>query len=98
MRVISQQPLKEFWERHPDSKEWLRTWYRVASENSWRHLLDVREHYSSAEVVRGVEKLTVFNVCGNKYRMVVRIRYDWQLINVRCVLTHEQYDAGSWRD
>jgi mRNA interferase HigB len=42
--------------------------------------------------------LTVFNICGNKYRLVTRIRYDWQLINVRCVLTHVEYDRGKWKE
>ena len=42
--------------------------------------------------------LTVFNVGGNKYRLVVRIRYDYRLVNVRSVLTHEAYDRGAWKE
>lgn len=44
------------------------------------------------------EVLTVFNVCGNHYRLIARIRYDYGLVNVRCVLTHAEYDAGRWKD
>ena len=43
-------------------------------------------------------RLTVFNVCGNKYRLIARIRYDYQLVNVRAVLTHKEYSEGNWKE
>ena len=62
-------------------------------------LHDVRQTYSHADAVTGAEEtLTVFNIGGNKYRLVARIRYDYQLINVRAVMTHHQYDAGTWKE
>ena len=55
--------------------------------------------YSHADAVSGPgETLTVFNIGGNKYRLVARIRYDYQLINIRAVLTHQEYAAGKWKD
>lgn len=100
MRVISLKRLREFWERHPDAEGALRAWYRVASAARWRSLQDARAAYPHADGVEteNGETLTVFNVCGNKYRLVVRIRYDFQLVNVRAVLTHAEYDKGWWKD
>jgi len=40
----------------------------------------------------------VFNICGNKYRLITRIRYDWGLLNIRCVLTHAEYDRDAWKE
>jgi mRNA interferase HigB len=99
MRVISLKLLREFWQRHPDSERPLRLWYRNAVQAAWRSLHDVRQLYPHADAVSAAgETLTVFNVGGNKYRLVVRIRYDYQLINVRAVLTHQEYDAGGWKE
>jgi mRNA interferase HigB len=100
VRIISQKVLQEFWGRHPDSEQPLRQWFRTALSAEWRSLIDVRRIYPHADAVetRRSGILTVFNVCGNKYRLVVRIRYDWQLINARCVLTHAEYNRGKWKD
>ncbi|HWL93716.1 MAG TPA: type II toxin-antitoxin system HigB family toxin [Phycisphaerae bacterium] len=75
-------------------------WYKVASKASWRNLPDVRRTYPHADGVRTRrgETLTVFNISGNKYRLVVRIRYDFQLVSVRHVLTHREYDSGVWKE
>lgn len=98
VRVISLKPLRDFWQRHADAEEPLRRWHRVATEARWTNLMDVRQTFPSADgVTDGGETLTVFNIGGNKYRLVARIRYDYQLVNVRCVLTHEEYDAGKWK-
>lgn len=100
MRVISQKTLQEFWERHPDAREALREWFKTALAAAWRNLRDVRRVYPHADGVTTHYggTLTVFNICGNKYRLIVRIRYDWELINIRCVLTHAAYDRGTWKE
>jgi mRNA interferase HigB len=100
VRVISLKLLRTFWDLHPDSEEALRSWYRVALGAAWRSLQDVRRTYPHADGIgiRSGDTLTVFNICGNKYRLVVRIRYDYQLVNVRHVLTHAQYDQGKWKE
>lgn len=99
MRVISLKLLRKFWERYSDAEEPLRRWYKTATAASWKNLKEVRQTYPHADGVENEqgETLTVFNVGGNKYRLVTRIRYDYQLINVRCVLTHRAYDEGNWR-
>lgn len=98
MRVISLKRLREFWRHHPDAQVPLRVWFRVAEGARWQNLEDVRQAYPHADGVQtpsGV--LTVFNIGGNKYRLVARIRYDYQLVNVRVVLTHAQYSEGAWK-
>lgn len=100
MRVISLKPLRDFWERHPDAEQPLRQWYRTATAAQWSNLQEVRQTYPHADGVQiaAGDTLTVFNIGGNKYRLVARVRYDYQLINIRAVLTHAEYDAGKWKD
>jgi mRNA interferase HigB len=100
VRVISLKLLREFWMRHPAARNPLRQWYKTALRSDWGSLRDVRRAYPHADGVTTMvgDTFTVFNVCGNKYRLVVRIRYDYQLINVRAVLTHEEYGRGGWKD
>lgn len=92
-------PLRDFWKRHPDAELPLRQWYKTTTEALWRNLNDVRTAYPHADGVktRRGEVLTVFNICGNKYRLIVRIRFDYQLVNVRHVLTHSEYNRNDWK-
>lgn len=100
MRVISLKPLREFWDQHPDAEEPLRRWYRTTLKAVWKNLADVRRTFPHADgAKRGArDTLTVFNIGGNKYRLVARIRYDFELVNVRHVLTHAEYDRQDWQD
>ena len=97
--MISLKLLRAFWERYPDAKRTLRLWYKTAIHAQWRNLQDVHSDYPHADGVAGQrgETLTVFNICGNNYRLVARIRYDYRLVNVRGVFTHEEYSQGKWR-
>jgi len=100
VRVISLRLLRDFWERHPDAEQPLRLWYKTAINADWRSLRDVRRTYPQADGVRARagETLTVFNIGGNKCRLIVRIRYDFRLVNIRHVLTHREYDERRWKD
>jgi len=100
VRVISLGPLRAFWTRHPDAESPLRLWYGTTRRAIWRSLQDVRRTYPHADAVRDAsgDVLTVFNVGGNKYRLVVRIRYEYGLVNVREILTHGEYDRGAWKE
>lgn len=98
--MISLRPLREFWEAHPDAERPLREWYRTSLAAEWRSLAEVRQVYRHADGVKADsgEILTVFNIGGNKYRLIARIRYDYQVVNVRAIVTHEEYDRGAWKD
>jgi mRNA interferase HigB len=100
MRVISLKPLREFWQRYSDAELPLRQWYKTASLAEWTSLQDIRCDYPHADGVRTNQgdTLTVFNIAGNKYRLVARVRYDYLLINIRAVLTHREYDQEKWKD
>ena len=100
VRVISLKLLREFWTRNPGATEPLRLWYKTALNAQWSSLQDARQTYPHADGVKtsGGDTLTVFNIGGNKYRLVARIRYDYQLINVRTVMTHREYDQGKWKE
>ena len=90
MRVISLKPLRAFWTKHPDAEAPLRHWYNTTSHAMWNSLQDVRKAYAHADAVRTKRSgtLTVFNFGGNKYRLVARIRYDYQLVNIRHLQHH----------
>ena len=98
MRVISLKLLREFWINYPDAERPLRRWYKETVQATWQNLHEVRQTYPHADAVAAPSgTLTVFNICGNKYRLIARIRYEFQLVNVRAVMTHREYDAGKWK-
>lgn len=90
MRVISKKILREFWEGHSDSKQQLQAWYQEASKANWKSPRDIKNEYLSASFL--VNNRVVFNIKGNKYRLIVRINYDYQMIWIRFVGTHTEYD------
>ena len=94
MHVISRKKLREFWERHPDAQPPLDNWYRTANKARWRSLAEVRTVFPHADAV---PNCTVFNIGGNKYRLIVEIKYDRQVIYVKHVLTHKDYSQGAWK-
>lgn len=100
MRVISLKPLRAFWDCHGDAELPLREWFKTTLKATWSSLRDVRQTYPQADGVKTKNSgtLTVFNIGGNKYRLVARVRYDHELVNVRSVLTHEEYDEGKWKE
>lgn len=94
MHVISRKKLREAASRHGDVEAPLDVWFRVAKRASWQTLGDVRKTFSSADLV---DKWTVFNIRGNKYRLITEINYRFQRIYIRHVLTHAEYDKEKWK-
>ncbi len=92
MRIISKKKLKEFWEepKYRDSEQALRAWYTEAKKARWKSTNDIKKMYKNASFI-GNNRI-VFNIKGNKYRLIVAIRYEFQLIFIRFIGTHEQYD------
>ena len=95
MRVISRRTLRDFCLSHADSCKALYEWYRVASRANWQNLIDVQATYKSAE---SVGNFTVFNIKGNRYRLMVDIVYSRQTIYIKYILTHIDYDKGDWKN
>lgn len=100
MRVISKRRLREFWERHSDARRPLEAWFRAAEAADWKDFADVRTTFAAVSGVPLDCGLTaiVFNVGGNKYRLISRIEYRFHVIYVKMVLTHTQYDTAKWKD
>jgi mRNA interferase HigB len=100
MRIITRKRLREFAQRHPDAAEPLQQWYRLVREAEWQNLQEVRCVYRHADAVTVASgnTVTVFNVCGNKYRLIGAIHYNRQRIYVLRLLRHAEYSKGFWKD
>ena len=90
MRIIALRTLREFWQRHPDAEQSLRAWYTNAKRASWKSPTDVKQSYRNASILPS--NRVVFDIKGNDYRLVVMIDYTYELIFVRFVGTHREYD------
>lgn len=95
MHIISKSALIAFSRKYPDAKTSLDSWYKVANSATWRHIDGVRAYYSTADAVGN---FTVFNIRGNNYRLITSIDYKKQIIYVKYVLTHSDYDSGFWKN
>jgi mRNA interferase HigB len=95
MHVITRKRLNEFAKIHPDTKNALAQWYQLVKENEFTSFVELREMFPSADQVG---KLTVFNIGGNKIRLIAAIHYNRQKIYIRAVLTHPEYDQGKWKE
>ena len=93
MRIISRRRLREFWEGHPDAERPLNTWYGIVKTKTYNTPHEVKQDFASASFLGGSR--TVFDIGGNKYRLVVDMRYDLGRVYVREVLTHDEYDKRS---
>ena len=90
MRVIAKKILREFWERQNDSEEQLKTWYKEASKAVWTSPNDIKSEYPKASILKSGR--VVFNICGNKYRLIVQINYIRKQVFIRFIGTHAEYD------
>ena len=91
MHIISKKALREFWEQYPDSETPLRRWFRIIDKNDFRNFAELRATFGSADVV---DDFIVFNISGNKYRLVVVIHFNRGKVFIRQVSTHAEYDEG----
>jgi mRNA interferase HigB len=94
LHVISKKRLQQFWGVHPEAEKALANWFRVARKAEWRTFREVRSTYPSADQVG---QFVVFNIGGNKYRLIAEIYYPGLKLLVRHVLTHAEYDKGKWK-
>lgn len=91
MRVIAVSTLRAFWGRYPDVEQPLKAWYEEATSATWTQPTDIKAQYRSASVLKN--RRVVFNIKGNDYRLIVAIAYKLQIVYVKFVGTHKEYDA-----
>ena len=92
MRVIALSTLRDFWERgttYADARDPILAWYRQALRADWRSPAGVKREFGNASILR--DGRVVFNIAGNKYRLVVWINYAYRVVYVRFIGTHAQY-------
>ena len=94
MRIIKRAALMRFWSKHPDAKAGLEAWYAVVQKAKWTTPTEMKQVYSNADLVG---RRTVFNIAGNKYRLIARVNYISQTVFALHVLTHSDYDKGAWK-
>lgn len=94
MHIITRKRLLEFGKKHPESSLSLDAWYRILKNTEISNFSELRRIFPSADKVGD---LTVFNIGGNKIRLISAIHYNTQCIYIRYVLTHKEYDKGKWK-
>lgn len=95
MHVISFKRIREFFSARRDSESSLSSWYRTVKKANWQNFSHLKQTYPSADLVG---RYVVFNISGNKYRLIARIVFRSQTVFVIAVLTHEEYDLGKWKE
>ena len=89
-RIFAKSTLREFWEKHPDSEQYLKTWYDTAMNANWKTPNDVKQSYANASILK--DSRIIFNIKGNSYRLVIKFNFEHQLAFVRFLGSHSDYD------
>jgi mRNA interferase HigB len=94
MHIITRSRLVEFWNQHSTAKTGLLLWYKITNAATWQNLVELHEIFPSADLVGN---FMVFNIGGNKYRLITLVDYAYQKVFVRAILTHAEYDQEDWK-
>ena len=100
MRIIAESALADFAARHPRAKTGLEVWRRIVRQAQFLHFADLRRCFRSADQVRvnSGNSVVVFNICGNRHRLVCAIHYNTGKVFLLRFLTHAEYDKNRWKD
>jgi len=92
MRIISAKTIKYFWEnkKYRDSEQALKSWYQEAKQAQWKSPADIKRQYGNASILKN--NRAVFNIKGNRYRLIVAVNYKLSIVFIRFIGTHEEYD------
>lgn len=90
LRVIAKKILRDFWQKHSDCEQQLKSWYREAEKGYWKTLNEIKKQYPSASILK--DNRIVFNIKGNNYRLIVKANLHYQMIWIRFIGTHKEYD------
>ena len=91
MRVVAKKALRDFWLMHNDAEDQLKTWYKEASGAQWATPNDIKAAYAKASILKSGR--VVFNICGNHYRLIVKINYLTEIVYILFIGTHTEYDS-----
>lgn len=91
-RIFAKRTLREFWEKHADAEQYLKTWYDTALNSQWKTPNDVKNTYANASILK--DERVVFNIKGNSYRLVVKFNFEKHWIFIRFIGTHAEYDSA----
>ena len=99
MRVISKKRLQDFWQILPAARTSLEQWYKVVNGAEWFHFAELRKTFNHADIATTAKgyPVVIFDVGGNKYRIIAALHYDRKICYVLRVLTHKQYDTNQWK-
>ena len=90
MRVIARRTLRDFWEQYSDSEQPLKAWFAEAQAAEWNAPQAIKDQYRSASFVG--DNRVIFNIGGNKYRLIVHVNYDFGIVYIKFIGTHSDYD------
>lgn len=90
MRVISRKLLREFWIKHSECEQQLKSWFQEVNKGTWKNLNELKREYPSASILE--DNRVCFNIKGNNYRLIVKINLHYQIMWIRFIGTHAEYD------
>ncbi len=90
MRIIAKKTLKEFWKKHPDAEQPLKAWFAKTKQADWKSAKDVKRDYRNASFV--ANNRIIFNIKGNQYRLIAALNYPYQIVYIRFIGSHAEYD------
>lgn len=89
-RIFAKSTLRKFWEKYPDSEQYLKTWFDTTMNSNWMSPNDIKNSYANASILRNGR--IVFNIKGNSYRLIVKFNFEKQLAFIRFIGTHTEYN------
>jgi len=94
MKVVNYEVLQKFARKHARSRSSLDTWYEATLKTIWRNFDDVKKTFRAADIYGDC---TIFDIAGNKYRLIGIINYDLEQVYIETILTHSEYDRDKWK-
>ncbi len=95
MHIISRKMIRDFCQQHPGAKEVMDRWYQLVNKTDFQSFAQVKQTFAGVDQV---QNFVVFNVGGNKYRIIALIKYQFKRLYIRYVLTHKEYDLEKWKE
>lgn len=94
MRIIAKPILREFWAKNVLAEMPLLDWYKQSKKADWNNLAEIKETFPHTDLVG---ECIVFNIGGNKFRLITKIKFRAKVIYIRFILTHKEYDQNKWK-